>query len=169
MDLTTVFCPNQNCPARDQTGQGNISIHSRKEQRCTCHVCDKTFSATKGTVFYRLRTSAETVVIVVTCSPMDALGKWSWPFSGLTSGRSPLGGHALGARGRPCTSTWSNNHATWGRSKPTADCAREALYGTSAPVDLYRWLGGLYQRHSGDLSRSRAYGDRRTTAAADVA
>jgi hypothetical protein len=29
-------------------------------------VCHKTFSATKGTVFYRLRTSAETVVIVVT-------------------------------------------------------------------------------------------------------
>src|SRR4029434_1468928 len=28
--------------------------------------CDKTFSATKGTVFYRLRTSAETVVLIVT-------------------------------------------------------------------------------------------------------
>jgi len=29
-------------------------------------VCHKTFSTTKGTVFYRLRTSAETVVIVMT-------------------------------------------------------------------------------------------------------
>jgi hypothetical protein len=45
---------------------GNIGIHSRKEQRFICHECQKTFSARKGTVFYRLRTSAETVVIVVT-------------------------------------------------------------------------------------------------------
>src|SRR5260370_3296951 len=66
MDPTTVFCPNRNCPARGQTGQGNIGIHSRKEQRFICHECHKTFSATKGTVFYRLRISAETVVIVVT-------------------------------------------------------------------------------------------------------
>ena len=66
MDSTTTFCPNRNCPARGQTGQGNIGIHSRKEQRFICHACHKTFSATKGTVFYRLRTSAETVVIIVT-------------------------------------------------------------------------------------------------------
>jgi transposase-like protein len=66
MDPTTVFCPNKNCPARGQTGQGNIGMHSRKEQRCICHVCHKTFSATTGTAFYRLRTSAETVVLVVT-------------------------------------------------------------------------------------------------------
>jgi hypothetical protein len=47
-------------------GQGNIGIHSRKEHRFICHECHKTFSATTGTVFYRLRTSAETVVLVVT-------------------------------------------------------------------------------------------------------
>src|SRR5713101_1297486 len=66
MDPTTTFCPNGNCPARGQTGKGNIGIHSRKEQRFICHECDKTFSATTGTVFYRLRTSAETVIIIVT-------------------------------------------------------------------------------------------------------
>src|SRR5256886_4073875 len=66
MDPTTIFCPNRFCPARGQTGQGNIGIHSRKEQRFICHECQKTFSATKGTVFYRLRTSAETVVLIVT-------------------------------------------------------------------------------------------------------
>src|SRR6266487_4577745 len=66
MDPTTVFCPNRHCPARGQSGQGNIGIHSRKEQRFSCHACDKTFSATTGTVFYRLRTSAETVVLIVT-------------------------------------------------------------------------------------------------------
>jgi transposase-like protein/IS1 family transposase len=66
MDPTTVFCPNRHCHARGQTGMGNIGIHARKEQRFLCHECQKTFSARKGTVFYRLRTSAETVVIVVT-------------------------------------------------------------------------------------------------------
>ena len=45
---------------------GATGIHSRKEQRFICHECQKTFSASKGTAFYRLRTSAETVVIVVT-------------------------------------------------------------------------------------------------------
>ena len=66
MDPTTTCCPNENCPARGQSGQGNIGIHSQKEQRFICHACHTTFSARKGTVFYRLRTSAETVVIVVT-------------------------------------------------------------------------------------------------------
>jgi transposase-like protein len=61
-----VFCPNPHCHTRGQTGQGNIGIHSQKEQRFICHACRKTFSARKGTVFYRLRTSAETVVLVVT-------------------------------------------------------------------------------------------------------
>src|SRR5438105_11791790 len=66
MDPTTVFCPNRACPARGQTGQGNIGIHSCKDQRFLCTECRKTFSATKGTAFYRLRTSAETVSLVVT-------------------------------------------------------------------------------------------------------
>ena len=78
MDPTTVFCPNEHCPARGHTGQGNIGIHSRKEQRFICHECDKTFSARRGTVFYRLRTSAETVVLVVTLlahgCPVQAIG-----------------------------------------------------------------------------------------------
>src|SRR3989440_430446 len=66
MDPTTTFCPNRHCPARGQTGQGNIGIHSQKEHRFICHACHKTFSARTGTVFYRLRTSTETVVLIVT-------------------------------------------------------------------------------------------------------
>jgi transposase-like protein len=45
MDPTATFCPNKHCPARGQTGRGNIGIHSRKEQRFICHECDKTFRA----------------------------------------------------------------------------------------------------------------------------
>ena len=66
MNPTAVFCPNLACPARGQTGQGNIGIHSRKAQRFICTQCGKTFTATKGTALYRLRTSAETVTRVVT-------------------------------------------------------------------------------------------------------
>ena len=66
MDPTSVFCPNLDCPARGQTGQGNIGMHSQKDKRFMCTECHKTFSATKGTAFYRLRTSAETVSLVMT-------------------------------------------------------------------------------------------------------
>src|SRR5207253_2081179 len=77
MDPTTTFCPNLACPARGQTDQGNIGIHSCKAKRFICTECHKTFSATKGTAFYRLRTSAETVSLVVTLMahgcPLQAL------------------------------------------------------------------------------------------------
>jgi transposase-like protein/IS1 family transposase len=66
MDPTTTFCPTLVCPARGQTGQGNIRIHSCQDQRFLCTACHKTFSATKGTALYRLQTPAETVSLVVT-------------------------------------------------------------------------------------------------------
>src|SRR4029434_10494175 len=40
--------------------------HSCKEKRFICTACRKTFTATKGTAWYRLWTSAETVSLVVT-------------------------------------------------------------------------------------------------------
>ena len=70
MNPTTTFCPNFACPARGQIGQGNIGIHSRKDQRFKCTQCRKTFTATKGTAFYRLRTAAETVRSCSPCWPM---------------------------------------------------------------------------------------------------
>ena len=66
MDPMMVCCLKRACPARGQTGQGNIGIHSRQDKRFVCTECHKTFSATKGTAFYRWRTAAETVTRVVT-------------------------------------------------------------------------------------------------------
>ncbi len=66
MNPQTVFCPNIECPARGQQGEGNIEVHSRKEKRYICHVCAHTFSATKGTLFYRLRTDSVRVMLVIT-------------------------------------------------------------------------------------------------------
>lgn len=60
------FCPNPDCPAKGQGGQGNIGVHSRKERRLICHVCRRTFSARQGTVFYRLQKDPTLVTQVVT-------------------------------------------------------------------------------------------------------
>ncbi len=66
MDPQMTFCPNLACPARGQVGRANIGIHSRKEQRYICHQCHKTFSASTGTAFYRLRSDWNVVTLVVT-------------------------------------------------------------------------------------------------------
>jgi transposase-like protein len=66
VDPQTVFCPNPACPASGQVGAGNIGIHNQQEHRYICHVCKGTFAETKGTVFYRLRTDKELVVVITT-------------------------------------------------------------------------------------------------------
>jgi len=66
MDPQTQFCPNLACCDRGRRGQGNISIHSQKEQRYKCTTCTRTFAATQGTMHYRLRTPAEVVTQVLT-------------------------------------------------------------------------------------------------------
>jgi transposase-like protein len=62
----TQFCHNLDCPTRGLLGQGNIRIFSQKQQRYDCKVCGKTFTATKGTPFYRLRTAVDLVSLVLT-------------------------------------------------------------------------------------------------------
>src|SRR2546429_6317798 len=129
MDPTTTFCPNEHCSARGQTGQGNIGIHSQKEQRFICHACHQTFSARKGTVFYRLRTSAETVVLVVTllahgCPPQAIVAAFGFDERTIAawwarSGRQGQAVHEyLGEQprseerrvGKECRSRWAPDH-----------------------------------------------------------
>jgi len=66
MNPESVFCLNIDCPARGQQGKENIGIHSEKDGRYICKVCEKAFTATKGTVFYRLRTDPTIVMQVIT-------------------------------------------------------------------------------------------------------
>jgi transposase-like protein/IS1 family transposase len=113
MDPTTGFCPNAHCPARGQTGQGTIGIHSQKEQRCICHAWHKTFSARTGTVFYRLRTSAETVVLIVT------LLAHGWPLQAIVA--------AFGFD-EPTVAAW------WARSGRQGQAVQEYL--VEQPQDL---------------------------------
>lgn len=66
MNPQTIFCPNKQCLARGKPGKGNISIHSRKERRYKCKVCEKTFAETKGTPFYRAHKPEAEIIQVVT-------------------------------------------------------------------------------------------------------
>lgn len=66
MNPSRVFCPHPDCPFAGQRGEGNILIHSRKEARYRCKACQRTFSARQGTVFYRKKTPAEVVTVVLT-------------------------------------------------------------------------------------------------------
>ena len=66
MDPQQIFCHNPDCPASGKVGRGNIGVHSRKQQRYICHECKRTFTQSKGTVFYRLRYSCAFVTEVIT-------------------------------------------------------------------------------------------------------
>ena len=77
MNPQAVWCPNLACPARGQTGQGNIGVHSQKEQRYRCQVCHKTFGARTGTLFHRRRTDAARIIVVIT------LVSWGCPLVAL--------------------------------------------------------------------------------------
>jgi transposase-like protein len=65
MNPQEIFCPNIACPARGQTGKGNIHVHSQKDKRFICDVCQDTFVTSKGTIFYRLRHDPKTVLCVI--------------------------------------------------------------------------------------------------------
>jgi len=65
MNLEQIFCPNLDCPARGQPGRGNLSVHSAKEKRCYCNVCQQTFSVTRGSIFYGLKSEPGTVLLVI--------------------------------------------------------------------------------------------------------
>jgi transposase-like protein/uncharacterized membrane protein (UPF0136 family) len=66
MDPSTQFCPNFYCLKRGAAGQGNVRVHSRKEQRYRCTSCGKTFAATRNTPFYRLHKPTDLVHVVLT-------------------------------------------------------------------------------------------------------
>src|SRR5207248_1768059 len=59
------FCWNEGCADYGQVGKGNIINNGKTDkgvQRYRCQTCTKTFTETKGTMFYRGRHSEETIV-----------------------------------------------------------------------------------------------------------
>jgi len=65
MNPNEVFCPNIECVSKGQVGKGNIKVQSQKKKIYGCKVCKKTFSTTKGTIFYRLKKKPEIVMLVL--------------------------------------------------------------------------------------------------------
>ncbi len=66
MDPQQTVCPNPDCPASGQVGEGNITSHGRKRPRYHCKVCQTTFSLRQGTPFYRRRTPEQLMTQVIT-------------------------------------------------------------------------------------------------------
>jgi len=67
MQLATIgtFCTNEACKDYQKIFPENVVKYGQTEkgvQRYRCKTCKKTFTATKGTMFYRLRHSEEEVV-----------------------------------------------------------------------------------------------------------
>ena len=119
MDPQTVFCHNPDCPARGQVGKGNIGVHSQKDRRYICHVCNTTFAESKGTAFYRLRTSKDLVVIVVTLlahgCPIQAIVA----AFGLDERTVLSWQDRSGSTAKKCISIWLNSRGTWDKCKET--------------------------------------------------
>ena len=63
------FCPNKTCAdygkLQEKQSKRNIKKNGHTDkgvQRFQCHTCQKTFTATKGTIFYRRRTPADKIL-----------------------------------------------------------------------------------------------------------
>lgn len=84
MNPRDVFCPNEACPARGKTGEGNrIVIHSRKKGRYKCLCCGKTFNGRTGTGYARLRKPHKEIDQVVAllahgCPPQAIVKAYEW-------------------------------------------------------------------------------------------
>lgn len=66
MSPQPLFCLNLDCPSRGKIHAGNICVHNGLEDRFRCRTCGTTFPLSKGTVFYRLKTDPEKVILVLT-------------------------------------------------------------------------------------------------------
>lgn len=59
------FCPNRRCEAHGKVSEGNIIKFGRTTtgvQRYQCRLCRGTFTATRGTLFYRRRTPRKEIL-----------------------------------------------------------------------------------------------------------
>ena len=66
------YCPNESCPdygkLQEENQQQNIRKYGKTKngtQRYQCMSCQKTFTATKGTIFYRRRTPVKEILEVI--------------------------------------------------------------------------------------------------------
>lgn len=169
MNLEHLFCPNIDCPARGQVGEGNITRHSLEEQRCYCKVCEKTFTVTKGTLFYRLRTDPKTVICVLVLlaygCPLQAIVKaFGFDERTVKSWWERAGQH--------CEATHEHliGQSQWDLQQVQADEIKAKVQGgtlwlaMAIMVSTRLWLGGVASPQR-DLTLLQALADRIRTLA----
>ena len=98
MDPMHQFCSNPDCPLMSERGQGNIGIHSKKDNRYICRKCGVTFSGTKDTPYYRLRYSTQMVTWALVllscgCPPMAIVRAFGMDERTVLSWRKRAGDH----------------------------------------------------------------------------
>ena len=65
MNPQLLFCANFACPSRGKTDENNIAPHDTLHNRWKCRTCGETFTTTKGTLSYRLKTDPKSVTLVL--------------------------------------------------------------------------------------------------------
>lgn len=65
MDCNQQCCDSNGCPDVGKSHQGNIKVYSYKERRYYCVTCGHTFSASRGSTFYRLHTDRQDFIEAV--------------------------------------------------------------------------------------------------------
>ncbi len=65
MDCNQQCCHNSGCPDVGKTHQGNIKVYSYQERRYYCVTCGHTFSASRGSTFYRLHADRQDFIEAV--------------------------------------------------------------------------------------------------------
>lgn len=119
LDPEQPFCPNLDCAASGQRGQGTRTSHGRKRPRYACSVCRTPFSARPGTPFYRRRTAAAVLTQVLTLVAMAVRFPPLRPPLGCKRARSKPGSPLRASPRSSASPPWSNSRATSSRSKPT--------------------------------------------------
>ncbi len=70
IDTSNHYCPNEDCEYYGWLDLANIIANGRpnkgKTRQLKCKACDKCFVETKGTIFYRKKTSGKTIWLVIT-------------------------------------------------------------------------------------------------------
>lgn len=152
MDPSTQFCPNFYCLKRGLAGQGNIRVHSRKDQRFRCLTCGKTFAATKNTPYYRLHKPLELVTIVLTllthgCPRQAIVAAYGFDERTVADWETRAGRHAQ---------RFHELHVQQGQVQAQhlqADelwvkmVARKVWMAMALVVESRLWLGGVISRH----------------------
>lgn len=152
MDPTTQFCHNPDCPLRGQIGQGNIGVQSQKERRYLCHACQTTFSATKGTPFFRLRTAADVVTLVVTllchgCPPQAIVAAFGVDERTVADWQARAGQHCQQIQARLVQAGQVDLQHVQADEVWVKMVGRKVWMALAIAVPTRLWLGGVVRAH----------------------